>query len=80
MVKDIKKILEQKFFSNSDEEKIATILTQHSYNLKRSNIVFHNGIISFKGISSSLRLNIMMKKEAIISSFNKEGIHVRDII
>jgi hypothetical protein len=80
MAIDIKQLLEKKLFNNTDEEKIATLMSQHSYNLKRNNIIFNNGIISFKGVPSPLRLTIMMKKNAIIKTLNEKGLHVRDII
>lgn len=80
MVKDIKKILEQKLFLNSDEEKISKIFKQHSFEVNRKNIYFHNGTVSLKNIPSALRLNVMMKKGAIMDSLKKEGFYVRDIL
>ena len=80
MVRDIKKILEEKLFKNSDEEKISKLLLDYSYTVSRNNISFVAGILSFKRIPSALRLAIIMKKGVIIKALKEEGLHVRDIL
>ena len=80
MVKDIKKILEEKLFANSDEERIAKILNSNGVSISRKNIHYHNGIISLKNISSALRLHIIMNKQKNISLLRDGGFHVRDIL
>lgn len=80
MVKDIKQLLQEKLFTNTDEQKIATVLQNNSYAVDRSHINFHNGIVTFQKIPSSLRLRIIMNKKDLITSLKKEGLYIRDIL
>lgn len=80
MVKSIKDLLKEKIYKNSDEEKIVQIMKNNSFLLKRDQISLSNGLLSFRNIPSSLRMNIVMKKKELIEIINGKGLYLRDII
>ena len=79
-MKDLKELLKNKIYSNSNEQRLLDILNPRYKSLKREHIHLHNGILSFKNIPSPLRMEIMLKKREILEQINKSGIYLRDIL
>jgi hypothetical protein len=79
-MKDLKELLKQKNFKHSKEAQLASILSVKGIEIDQKNIEIHNGILSFKGLPSGARMNLLMKKKEILKHSNDSGIYLRDIL